>query len=145
MTAGELGRLLLDGEPRIASHAEGEGHSFIIRPAAMKPGDYKMAADRLHQLFSTPTPPKARTLAPPSTPIAGRWDVEVNYYAVGSSRHTLVLETKENRVTGSHLGWKLKGDLRGTIDGAQVHLRSRLPYEGTALTYEFSGQVAGNS
>jgi D-glucosaminate-6-phosphate ammonia-lyase len=144
MTAGELGRLLLDGEPRIASHAEGEGHSFIIRPAAMKPGDYKVAAERLYQLFSTPTPSKSRTLAPPSAPIAGRWDVEVKY-AVGSSRHTLFLETEENQVTGSHLGWKLKGDLRGTIDGAQVHLRSRFPYEGTTLSYEFSGQVAGNS
>ena len=33
MTAGELGRLLLDGEPRIASHAEGEGHSFRNHPS----------------------------------------------------------------------------------------------------------------
>src|SRR5580704_16000484 len=144
MTAGELGRLLLDGEPRIASHAAGDGHSFIIRPATMKPGDYKLAADRLYQLFSAAPKPKARTLAPPSTPIAGRWDVEVKY-AVGASRHTLFLETEGNRVSGSHLGWKLKGDLRGSIDGARVRLRSRLPYEGTALGYEFSGEVAGNT
>ncbi len=144
MTAGELGRLLLDGEPRIASHAEGDGHSFIIRPAAMKPGDYKLAADRLYQLFSTAPKPKAGTLAPPSTPIAGRWDVEVKY-AVGASRHTLFLETEGNRVSGSHLGWKLQGDLTGTVEGDRVLIRSRLPYEGTTLTYAFRGQVAENT
>jgi L-seryl-tRNA(Ser) seleniumtransferase len=144
MTAGELGRLLLDGQPRIASHAAGEGHSFIIRPAAMKPGDYKVAADRLYELFSTAPKPKAHQPAPPNSPIAGRWDVDVKY-AVGASRHTLFLETEGNRVSGSHLGWKLKGDLRGTIVGDRVRLRSRLPYEGTALAYEFNGQVSGNT
>ncbi|HYM13663.1 MAG TPA: aminotransferase class V-fold PLP-dependent enzyme [Bryobacterales bacterium] len=144
LTAGELGKLLLDGEPRIASQAEGAGHSFIIRPPSMKPGDYKLVADRLYQLFSTAPKPRERTWTPPSAQIAGRWEVEVKY-GVGAAQHALFLETVGNRVTGSHLGWKLKGDLRGTIEGAQVRLRSRLPYEGTALTYEFSGEVAGNT
>jgi hypothetical protein len=29
------------------SHAEGEGHSFVIRPAALKPVEYKIVAQRL--------------------------------------------------------------------------------------------------
>jgi len=31
MTASEVGQALLEGDPRIATHAEGEGHSFLIR------------------------------------------------------------------------------------------------------------------
>ena len=29
------------------SHASGEGHSFAIRPVAMRPDDYKIVAERL--------------------------------------------------------------------------------------------------
>jgi D-glucosaminate-6-phosphate ammonia-lyase len=39
----------------------------------------------------------------------------------------------------------MEGDLTGTIEGNRVRIRSRLPYEGTRLSYEFTGQVAGNT
>jgi L-seryl-tRNA(Ser) seleniumtransferase len=143
MTAGELGRMLLDGEPRIASHAEGDGYSFQIRPASMKPGDYKLVADRLYEIFSAAKPVK-RSVAQPAADIAGRWDVEIQYTR-GDSRHTLFLETAANRVRGTHLGTKLKGELNGTIDGNRVRLLSRHPYEGSSLAYEFTGTVAGDT
>ena len=66
-------------------------------------------------------------------------------YAVGASRHTLFLETEGNHVSSSHLGWKLKGDLTGTLEGDRVLMRNRMPYEGTTLTYSFQGHVAGNT
>ena len=47
LTAGDVGRALLNGEPRIMTQAEGEGHSFVIRPVAMKPGEHKIVARRL--------------------------------------------------------------------------------------------------
>ena len=53
LTAGEVGRLLLDGEPRIMTQAEGEGHSFLLRPVAMKPGEYEIVARRLYEVFSS--------------------------------------------------------------------------------------------
>ncbi len=145
ITAGELGRLLLEGEPRIASHAEGEGHSFHIRPVSMKPGDYKLVAARLYEIFSKAPRGRATSkLSPPSVNVAGRWELEVEYVA-GSSRGTLFLETEGNRLSGVHLGWKLKGELQGTMDGDRIQMRSTLPYEGTRLRYEFSGDMAGNS
>ena len=52
MTAGELGRALLDGEPRIMTQAEGDGHSFLIRPVAMKPGEHKSVARRLFEVLN---------------------------------------------------------------------------------------------
>ena len=48
---GEIGRRLLEGKPHIMSHAEGEGHSFVIRPVALKPGEYKIVAQRLYEIF----------------------------------------------------------------------------------------------
>ena len=52
MTGAELYRLLLDGEPRIMSHAAGEGHSFVLRPVAIKPDDYKLVTNRLREIFA---------------------------------------------------------------------------------------------
>ena len=143
LTAGELGRMLLDGEPRIMSHAEGDGNSFVIRPAAMKPGEYKLVARRLHDIFSKAQPRVPPALAPPAADVAGRWDVEMEF-ACGSARHRLFLETSGNRVTGTHFGRSLTGELNGVIDGDRVRFRSSFPYEGTRLSYEFSGAVEGD-
>ncbi len=145
LTAGELGRMLMEGEPRIASHAEGEGHAFLIRPVSMKPGDYKLAAARLHEIFSSaPKGKPAPGLAPPSVNIAGQWDTDMEFVS-GVSRRTLLLETEGNRITGTHIGWKLRGELAGTIDGDQIRIRSSFPYEGTRLRYNFTGRVSGDS
>ncbi len=140
-TAGEVGRLLREGEPRIVSHAEGEGHSFLIRPVAMKAGEYKLVAQRLLEVFRQAPKSKASpTLRPPAADLAGEWEVELEF-VVGSTRHKLFLETNGNRVTGRHSGRTAVGELRGAIDGDQLSLRSRLPYEGTRLAYEFTGSV----
>jgi L-seryl-tRNA(Ser) seleniumtransferase len=146
LTAGEVGRLLLDGEPRIMTQAAGEGHSFLLRPVAMKPGEYKTVARRLYEVFST----SARTARkkgeerapdPPSVNIAGAWEVEIQY-EVGSARHKLSLAADGNRITGTHTGWAYQGDLKGEIDGDRVKLRSTLPADGNVLSYVFTGSVA---
>src|SRR5437762_10064838 len=92
LTAGEVGRKLLDGEPRIMSHGEGEGHSFAIRPVAMKPGEYKIVARRLKEIFTAGagSAPKKPAPAAPAGDISGAWEVEVQY-EVGSARHKLFL------------------------------------------------------
>ncbi len=41
------------GDPRIMTQAAGEGNSFLIRPVAMKPGEYQIVAERLFQVLST--------------------------------------------------------------------------------------------
>jgi L-seryl-tRNA(Ser) seleniumtransferase len=145
MSAGELGRMLLEGEPRIMSHASGRGHSFVIRPAAMKQDEYKVVAQRLHEIFSSPPKPAGKpAAAPPSVDLAGRWDVEVQY-DVGSARHKLFLTPKGNQITGAHQGWAFEGELSGRINGDQVEFRSVLPAGGQRLNYTFTGKVAGDS
>jgi len=146
ITAGEVGRLLLEGEPRIMSHAEGEGRSFRIRPVAMKPGEHKVVAQRLYDILRA-APKQAGTKPQPTSPamdISGIWETEIQY-EVGSARHKLILTAKENRITGVHSGWAFQGELAGRIDGARVEFRSSLPAEGTRLSYLFQGTAAGDT
>jgi hypothetical protein len=126
LTAGEVGRLLLDGEPRIMTQAEGEGHSFLLRPVAMKPGEYKIVARRLYEVLSSArNKGKERTPDPPSMNISGQWEVEIQY-EVGSARHKLVLDADGNRISGTHTGWAYQGDLKGEISGDRVKLPQHL-------------------
>jgi L-seryl-tRNA(Ser) seleniumtransferase len=139
LTAGELGRLMLEGEPRIMTQAEGEGHSFLLRPVALKPGEHEIVAGRLYEVFSaagkreSPRPPD-----PPSIDLTGAWDMEIRY-EVGSARHKLFVTTEGNRIAGTHTGWAYQGDLQGEINGNRVKFRSALPADGHALTYSFTG------
>jgi L-seryl-tRNA(Ser) seleniumtransferase len=145
LTAREVGKMLLDGDPRIMTHAEGDGHEFLIRPVAMKPGEHKLVARRLYEIFSSaPKTRKAKPeLARPAVDLSGAWDVEVSY-EVGASAHKLFLTANGNKVTGSHEGWAYQGDLHGEIDGDRVRLRSSIPAEGTHLSYTFTGSVSGD-
>jgi D-glucosaminate-6-phosphate ammonia-lyase len=144
LTAGQIGRMLLEGEPRIMTHAEGEGHSFLIRPVAMKSGEHKIVARRLYEVFgSAPARKEAMQQDPPSLDISGSWDVEIEY-EVGSARHKLFLAAQGNHVTGFHDGWAYRGDLTGEIDGHRVKLRSSLPADGNHLSYVFTGSASGD-
>ncbi len=144
LTAGELFRILLDGEPSIMTHAEGEGHSFMLRPVAMKPGDYRIVAERLYEVFRGAPGPRAVVLASPVSDVSGRWDVRIRY-AVGEARHTLFLEARANEVSGTHIGSRLRGEVKGKVDGDRVMLRSVLPYEGNNLSYNFEGTISGDT
>jgi uncharacterized pyridoxal phosphate-dependent enzyme len=144
LTAGEVGRLMLEGEPRIMTQAEGEGHAFLLRPVALKPGEYEIVARRLYEVFSSAGKKKEpRSPDPPSVNVTGAWDVEIQYQ-VGAARHKLFLTAEGNRVAGTHTGWAYQGDLQGEVSGDRVKLRSTLPADGNVLTYSFTGLAAGN-
>ena len=140
LTAGELHDLLLDGDPAIQTHATGDGYSFRFRPVALKPGEYRTVASRLHEIFRSAPKAKKRKSARPSTVITGRWDVHVKF-AVGEADHMLFMEANGNRLTGTHVGSLTRGPMKGTIDGDNVAFQSVLPIEGSKLSYRFSGRV----
>ena len=146
ITAHDVGHALLEGEPRIMTHAAGEGSSFMIRPVAMKPGEYKIVARRLREVLSGASHEAVthKQPAPPSAKVAGVWDVELRYQ-VGTSRHKLFLNSSGNSVSGSHEGWAYQGDLKGEIDGDRVRLHSSLPADGNVLSYTFKGSISGDT
>ena len=146
MTAGDVYAQLLEGEPRVMSHAAGDGYSFRVRPAAIRPGDQTLAGRRLAEVLrkAPKGAPKKKTLSAPAVDVAGTWEADV-HYSRGTARHKLLLVTRGNRVDGSHIGRRLQGAVSGTVDGDRVRLRSSLPHEGTRLTYTFDGTVHGQT
>ncbi len=143
ITAGEVYDQLVNGEPRIMSHATGDGFSFRVRPPAIRPGDQTLAGRRIADVLrKAPKGVPKKTLTAPAADLAGRWDVEVQY-SRGTARHKLLLVTSGSRVDGSHIGKRLQGAVSGTVDGDRVQLRSSLPHEGTQLTYRFDGRIQG--
>jgi len=145
ITAGDVGEQLLGGEPRVMSHAAGEGFSFVIRPVALKPEEYKIVAQRVREVLEGAKgrpyqPPK---ILPPAANVAGRWDVELEF-VVGKARHLLVLETNQSELAGTHIARLTRGDLKGQVSGDQVRFTSILPYEGNRLEYAFQGKIEGN-
>jgi D-glucosaminate-6-phosphate ammonia-lyase len=144
ITAGELYTELMNGEPRIQSHASGDGHSFRIRPTAMRPGDAALAGRRIAEVLAKTAAAGAKKPKPAATNLSGRWDVGVEYIR-GKASHRIFLEMRDNRLEGIHTGRRLRGPLSGTIDGDRVHMRSSLPHEGTSVVFVFEGQVTEQS
>ena len=66
LTAGALHDLLLSGDPAIQTHAAGDGHEFRLRPVALKPGEYRIVADRLREVLRTAPKPTETGLEGPS-------------------------------------------------------------------------------
>lgn len=143
ITAGELHAQLMDGEPRIQSHAAGEEYSFRVRPTAMRPGDAALAGRRIAEVLAqAPAGGTQKAPAAPASDLSGRWDVDVEY-AMGKATHRIFLEMSGNRLQGTHHGRRLHGPLTGAIDGDRVRMRSSLPYQGTSVTFAFEGGLAG--
>jgi hypothetical protein len=122
------------------THAEGEGHSFDVRAAGMKPGDEKLAADRIYAVFIEASTREKRTPQEPVTNIGGAWNVEIQY-ASSSAQHRFQLDTNGNGVTGIHAGEFVKGPIHGTVDGTRVALRSQLPFDSIKLPFRFRGKI----
>lgn len=145
ITAGEVYDRLLSGQPRIMSHANGEGHSFLVRPPSIREGDAVLAGRRIAEVLKgAPTRTAAPALAAPAFEISGRWELDVQY-SRGSARHRLTLVANGNRIDGTHIGRRLEGVLSGTVDGVRVRMRSSLPIQGTRLSYRFDGTVNGTT
>jgi L-seryl-tRNA(Ser) seleniumtransferase len=145
ITAGEVHAQLMDGDPRIQSHASGDVYSFRIRPTAMRPGDAALAGRRIAEVLAkAPAGITEKALAPPVADLSGRWEVDVEYTR-GKARHRLFLAVKGNKLEGTHTGRSLDGPLSGTVDGDRVRMRSNLPYEGSGVAFVFEGQAAEQS
>ncbi len=140
--AGELGARLLAGTPRIMTHAEGEGHGFVLRPAAMYPGEHTIVAERLLEEFRNAPPAKPNpVLQPPGANVAGRWELTITF-AASSTTWSLYLDHDGNTLQGVYRSPVVpEGSLVGSVSGARVEFRSRGRHEGMDFRYTFSGSA----
>jgi hypothetical protein len=147
LTAGEIGKMLLEGEPRIMTHAglseSNEATEMLLRPAAMWPEEYKVVADRLHEILSKAPGPRNRPEhAAPVGDVSGLWEARLEF-SVGSAKHTFYLDPKGNTLSGHYNGRRVQGPLKGHIDGAKVVFSGGGRIEGASLRYTYKGTFDG--
>jgi len=140
--AEELGR----NKPRVAIGAQTkDGKTSInITTGQMQPGNDKIVANRIYSVLSQKRDPKPTELEAPSANISGRWDADIEFFS-STSKHTLFIEQDGNWIQGLHKGEFTVRDMRGTVEGNIVKLRSvdRLP--GDSISFIFSGALAGET
>jgi L-seryl-tRNA(Ser) seleniumtransferase len=147
-TTGEaVAKLLFESEPRISlfparGRLEGNETGLTIGPYMMAPGDDKVVAERLFAVLQKPPRVEEPPKAPPATDLTGTWDVRIEY-AASASTHKLHLRQRGNDLDGTHQGDFVSRDLRGTIDGDAVKIRSSWEH-GDSLNYTFSGRVSAD-
>jgi uncharacterized pyridoxal phosphate-dependent enzyme len=154
ITGADVADILDKGEPRIALGGGGRGGGqgqdipgdtgISIGASMMGPGDEKIVAQRVYQVLSARhTPKPVEAPAPPVTNLSGRWDIEIQYTA-SKTTHAIHIQQNDNRLEGTHQGNFLAREISGTISGDAVSLTSIVTERhGDALTYRFSGTVAG--
>lgn len=147
-TTGEaVAKLLFETEPRISlfparGRTEADETGLTIGPYMMAPGDEKVVAERLFAVLKAPPRIEDEAPAAPATDLSGTWDVRIQY-AAGVSVHRLDIRQRGNDLDGTHQGDFVSRDVRGTIDGDAVRLRSHWEH-GDSLNYTFTGRVAGD-
>jgi len=142
-TAGELHDVLMSSEPRVQTHAAGEGHSFAIRAGNCREDQIDVVAEHLAKVFRDAPKPKPQRQMPPAADISGRWDVDITFMR-GAARHTLHLEAEGNNVRGTHQGQRGEGEVKGSISGRNVRFGGQLHHDAEHSAYHFDGQVTGN-
>ena len=140
--AEELGR----NKPRVAigSQTKDGKTSINITAGQMQPGNDKVVAARIYEVLSRKRDPKPTTLTAPAANISGRWDADVEFFS-STSKHTLFIEQDGNWIQGSHKGEFTVRDMRGTIEGDAVKLRSVDRHPADSITFIFSGTLSGDT
>jgi hypothetical protein len=152
LSEDELEQILWDGEPRIAIGGKGsflpfppnEGHAATITPYMLVPGEQKIVADHLYHAFSTAPKPGSRKKAEaPVADLSGEWDVHVEFVS-GNADHSFTLRQTGNDIVGTHVGQAAIRELKGTMDGNKVLIRSSYLLHGARLDYIFEGTADSN-
>lgn len=153
ITGEEVAEDLARNKPRIALGSGGgrrrsepdPGTTAIsITAWMMQPGDDEIVADRIYGVLSMKRSPRSTKTEPPSATIAGRWDVNVEFFS-STSQHTFFIEQDGNRIQGSHKGDFSVRDVFGTIEGDQIKLRSQASAPGDSVGFIFAGTLAGDT
>jgi L-seryl-tRNA(Ser) seleniumtransferase len=108
----------------------------------MSPGDEKVVAERLFAVLSKPPRVEEKPPAAPAADLSGTWHVRIQY-AASVSTHRLDIRQRGNDLDGTHQGDFVSRDLRGTIDGDAVRIRSSWEH-GDSVNYTFTGRVSGD-
>lgn len=150
-TGYDVEQLLWDGTPRVAVGGAG---SYLPFPPNMSNGisvnssqliapEVKIVADSIYKVLSNPN--KSRTtITTPVADLSGQWDLTMHFSA-GIAEQTIILEQDGNDLIGSQIGAIGLRDLKGSISGNNIMIRSSYTIDGVRINYEFTGLCDGAS
>lgn len=83
---------------------------------------------------------KSPTPAPGAAKPDGGWELDIAF-AVGSARHRLDIETRDDIIIGFHKTLYSRNAVNGIAAGSTVEFSSLHKFEGTSLAYRFMGEI----
>lgn len=143
ITGEEVAEDFARNKPRIAvgSRSEDGKTSINITPNQMRPGNDKVAAERIHSILSETRSPKPTELMAAETDISGHWDLTIQFFS-STSRHQLFIEQEGNWIEGSHKSDFSIQEIAGMVEGNQVKLQSVVRQTGDSIPFLFSGEIS---
>lgn len=142
---------LLNGNPRIVVAGSSGNRRDMSRPSTLRimpymmmPGDYEIAASAIDRPLSKPPKFAGPAIAPPSVQVAGNWTIEVKFLT-GSATHQMTIAQDRAKLSGTHRGETISGNLTGSVEGDRVSMRSSQKIQGTSLSFQFSGKVTDDT
>jgi len=135
--------VLLEGRPKIMLDDRGATErSVFILPFNLQPGEAtKVGRCIAVALAAAPARPNPAP-KPPAADLSGGWTIEIDF-AAERGRHRLTLSQDGARLAGEHATRRLVAPVRGSIAGTAVEFASLHPFEGSNLSYAFTGTLAG--
>jgi len=141
----ELRELLLAHDPRIMLDDRGATESSVfILPFSLEPGEAGIVGAAIAKVLDSTPAAAVAADEPPVSDVSGLWAVEIAF-AAERTPHRVRLMQVGSRLDGTHTTLDLVGPVTGAISGSHVTFASLHPYEGSNLSYAFSGAVANGA
>ncbi|MBZ5859319.1 aminotransferase class V-fold PLP-dependent enzyme [Flavihumibacter profundi] len=144
ITGAEMAEVLGRTKPRIAVGSnDKDGQSAIdITTGQMQPGNDTIVANRVYEVLLQKRTPKP-AMQGASFNLTGRWDATIQFFS-STSRHSLFLEQDGNWLQGIHQGDFSTREIKGSLEGDAIKLKSVVRQPADFVTFIFTGKASAD-
>lgn len=141
----EMTEVLGRTKPRIAVGGDDkEGKATIdITTGQMQPGNDQVVANRIHEVLLQKRQPK-QAMQNAGVNLTGRWDLTVQFFS-STSKHSLFIDQDGNWMQGVHQGEFSSRELKGTVEGDLVKMKSIYRQTADYIPFLFSGKATADT
>ena len=104
----------------------------------------KVVSERIYAVLSKKRNAKPTSMQEPSSSVAGRWDLTIEYYS-SKTHYTWVLQQNGNSVEGIHSGAFATQNIFGTIEGTKIKMKTTEGEVADRINFIFTGEVTGDA
>lgn len=144
LTGTEMAEILGRSKPRIAVGGEDkDGKAVIdITTGQMQPGNDVVVANRVYEVLLQKRAAKSAMQAAAFN-LTGRWDTTIRFFS-STSKHILYLEQDGNWLQGMHQGEFATREIKGSLEGDTLKLRSVVRQTADFVTFIFTGKASSD-